>query len=258
MSNDKYISDSKLDEIRKEYGEKIISFITVKRKADEWYKEFGFPFPSSCINNYRDSWFHYRKIWVERSLQEVICQMATFDEHLQRAEKDAVVNFFQIVSQALQFWYHVRFQNIPEELLDNIQQNVDLIYEKCTPEERNDVQLLSDLWDKYAGDEQEASFALICVAQKYILNSKHMIKQIQQLLHLIKNTTLKIRLGASDIQRIDHPGEYLNQCCECYNALISCFNEKDNQTLFFLLGMTDIVRVNIDIYQIEHSRETHA
>ena len=258
MSNDKYIPDSKLDEIRKEYGEKIVSFLTVKRRIDEWYKKFGLPFPSSCINNYRDSWFHYRKIWMERSLHEIICQIATFDEHLQRAEKDAIVNFFQIVSQSLQFWYHVRFQNIPEEFLDNIQQNVGFIYEKGTLEEQKDVQLLSDLWDKYAQDEQEASYALIYVAQTYILNSRHMLKQIQQLLHLIKNTTLKIRLEASDIQRIEHPGEYLNQCCECYNKLISFFYQKDNQTLLFLLGMTNIVKANIDIYQIDYSMRAQA
>lgn len=253
MSSDKYIPDSKLDEIRKEYGEKVVSFLSVKQRIDEWYKYFGFPFPSSCINNYRDSWFHYRKIWMERSLHEITRQIATLEEHLQRAEKDAVVNFFQIISQALQFWYQVKFKSIPEELKDDIQQNVDFVYGKCTPEDRNDVKLLSDLWDEYGRDEQEASFALIYVAQTYFLNSRHVLKQLQQLLHLIKNATLRIRLGASDIQRIEYPGEYLNQCCECYDNLISYFSQKENQTLFYLLGMTDIVKANIDIYQIEHS-----
>lgn len=252
MSNDKYISDTKLDEMRKEYGEKVVSFLTVKKRIDEWYDYFGFPFPSSCINNYRDSWFHYRKIWMERSLHEITCQIATLEEHLQRAEKDAVVNFFQIISQALQFWHQVKFMNIPEEFMDTIQLNVDFVYGKCPPEERNDVQLLNELWDKYGRGEQEASFALIYVAQTYLLNSKNTLKQLQQLLHRIKNTTLKIRLGASDIQRIEYPGEYLNQCFECYKNLISYFSQKENQTLFYLLGMTDVVKANIDIYQIEH------
>ncbi len=176
----------------------------------------------------------------------MICQMATFDEHLQRAEKDAVVNFFQMISQALQFWYQAESRPIPWKFRDSIRQNVDPVYEKCTPKEKNDVQLLSDLWNNYGRGEQEASFALIYVAQTYLLNSSHRLGQVQRLLHLIKNTTLKIRMGASDIQRIEHPGEYLSQCRECYDKLADCFSQDENQPLFYLLGMTDIVKANID------------
>lgn len=129
MSSDNYISDGKLDEIRKEYGEKIIAFSDVQQQLKGWYDKFGFSYPFSSINNYRDSWFHFRKIWTERSLYEMISQMATLDEHLQRAEKDAVVNFFQMISQKLEFWYGMDKKNIPKECLARIQKNADAVYE---------------------------------------------------------------------------------------------------------------------------------
>lgn len=251
MSGDNYISDYKLDEIRKEYGEKIISFSNVQKKIQKWYSEFGLPYPASSVNNYRDSWFHYRKIWTERSYYEVICQVATLDEHLQRAEKDAVVNFFQILSQELEYWYAIENQDMSKEILNRVRQEADSAYMRSGKEDQSNGLWLLGLWNAYGGKEQEASFALIYAAQTYLLSSKDMKKQIQRLLHQIKNTTIKIRFEASDIRRLEYPGEYVNRYQECYDAVRSFFTKEENKGFFFLLGMTNIVKINEESYVME-------
>lgn len=86
---------------------KIERYITVRAEIREWYEAFGLDFPYSSENNFRDSWFHYRKLYQEHSAYEIICQIAMLDEHLQRAEKDSIIYFFQKVSEALEFWQYV-------------------------------------------------------------------------------------------------------------------------------------------------------
>ncbi len=259
MNSNNYISDYKLDAIRKEYGEKIIAFSKVQQQIKGWYKKFAFVFtpesmpksefiyPHSSINNYRDSWFHYRKIWTERSRYESICHIATLEEHLQRSEKDAVVNFFQIISQDLDFWYCIETQDLPETFQEHIEikSYVNAYYEKSKQEERENGQWLISLWDTYGLRDQEASFALIYAVQIYFSNFAHVKKQLQELLHLIKNTTLKMRFDASDIRRLEYPGEYVQCCQDSYNAICSFFNEGKNPGIYFLLGITKVVISNI-------------
>lgn len=254
MSNDNYISDFKLNEIRKEYGGKIVSFSSVERSIKEWYLYFDLPYPLSSVNNYRDSWFHYRKIWRERSLYEVTCQMATFDEHLQRAEKDAIINILQIISQALQYWYQIEQEEIPEHFINCIKQNIKTARANCTPEERKNKQWVIEMWGKFEENEQEAAYALIYAAQKHILKSQSILRQIQKLLHTIKNTTLRIRLGASDIHRIEYPGEYLDLCSQCYDEVFSFFEKEENRVLFFLVGMTNVVKAITDGYKLSSEK----
>lgn len=254
MSSDNYISDYKLGEIRKEYGRKIISFSDVQQQLQKWYLGFGLSYPSSSINNYRDSWFHYRKIWLERSFYEVVCQMATLDEHLQRAEKDAVVNFFQIISQELEFWYCIEKRSTLDGLQAHIQQKVKAAYADAAPEEQENGLWLYRLWSSYDGIEQEAALALMYAAKEYILDSKELKQQIQRLLHLIKNATIEIRFEASDIRRLRYPGEYLKRYQNCYDTVYAFFAKEENRGLFFLLGMTKIVKIHDASYAMEEER----
>src|SRR5699024_655071 len=105
MLSDKYISDSELNRIKLTYCDKIILFMQFRKDILKWYQAFDFQYPHSSENNYRDSWFHYRKIYQEHSAYEIICQSANFEEHLQRAEKDAIVYFWQKICGILEVWY---------------------------------------------------------------------------------------------------------------------------------------------------------
>lgn len=82
-----------------------------------------------------------------------------------------------------------------------------------------------------------------------------MKKQIQQLLHLVKNTTIKIRFEASDIQRLEHPGEYVKHYQKCYDETHAFFTKGENKGFFFLLGMTNVVKINEAGYAMEKEEQ---
>ena len=99
MNTSNYIFDSKLEKIQADYGQEIENYIRIRDSWLEIYGEFGIPFPATSDNNFRDSWFHYRKIYKERNEEEMIRQIANYDEHLQRAERDLVVKSSKISHQ---------------------------------------------------------------------------------------------------------------------------------------------------------------
>lgn len=247
MNKDNYISEYELEQIRREYAEKIIEFSDIKQEVQVWYQNFGLLYPFCSINNYRDSWFHYRKIWRERSFYEIICQTATFDEHIQRAEKDAVVNFFQIISENLEYWYNID-KNITIEVDEEIKKDIQLIFEDDIKSEKSKTY---QIWEKYEKDEKLAICAIIYSAKQYVLSLHDIKRKIQKILHMIKNITLKIRMGSSDIQRIEKPGDYLNAYKDCYVQLKGFFDKEEHNELLFLLGITDVIRAGIDIYSLD-------
>ncbi|MDO4327455.1 MAG: hypothetical protein Q4E24_15775 [bacterium] len=104
MSLDSYITEREQEAFQRNSCAKIIGYSKVKKNVREWYKIFGFQFPHTSENNYRDAWFHYRRLYQEHSAFEMTSQIATFDEHIQRAEKDSMVFFFQRASELLEFW----------------------------------------------------------------------------------------------------------------------------------------------------------
>ncbi len=254
MSMDKYIADNQMEEIRYKYGNKIVLFSKAQRTIKQWYKAFVLQYPPSSINNYRDSWFHYRKIWTERSYYEVTCQTANFDEHIQRAEKDAIVNFFQIMTEHIEFWYHVNKIEIPADMIDYITKDVEKIYKKSEILDKQGKFWIVELFNYYKS-EREAVFSVIYAAQQYVLNSKEILRQLQLLLHNIKNITLNIRLGASDIDRIEYPGKYVDDCKKYYQELYDYFYTNDNGDLLTLLCITSVVKANWDCYIDEKNAE---
>ena len=76
MNNSDYIFDFKLEEIQADTCEEIVNYITIREKWIAYYQEFWFDYQTTSDNNFRYSWFHYRKIYKERSRNEIIRQIA--------------------------------------------------------------------------------------------------------------------------------------------------------------------------------------
>lgn len=241
--NDRYVSAQEMENIKIEYGQKIIKFLDVQEQILEWYDCYQLRYPDSCMNNYRDSWYHYRKLWPEHSYIEVIHQTSTLDEHLQRAEKDAVVNFFQLVSQNLEFWYLVNDINIEPNRTKVFEQTLSF-------DEKNTdfygYEWLEKCWRYFERNEEEASFAIIYAVQKYLYKITGKFYELQVLLHNIKNCTLQIRMNSSDIKRLEQPGEYIDITKGIYESLNEFMNK---DAYFYLFSIHDVVRVNV-----EHSK----
>ncbi|MCI9009383.1 MAG: hypothetical protein HFI13_14970 [Lachnospiraceae bacterium] len=218
MSTDRYISEFDQGNVRRNNCAKIDQYITVRENIRRWYTEFGFDFPHSSENNFRDSWFHYRKLYQERSAAEIIGQAATLDEHLQRAEKDSIIYLFQKISEALEFWYHAALNK--EESRrgpDDLESGINSMYVHTANTPNRWVSLVQK---KYS--EDVFGFATCCtrIANRYILTYAFRI-DVQNMIHELKNQVLEIRMGGAHIQRMSSPGDYYRKVKPCFERLVS-------------------------------------
>lgn len=244
MILDKYVSENELEEIRKKYGQKLIGFLNVQEKMAEYYQKFDLRYPNSCINNFRDSWFHYRKIWEEHSYFSIISQMSTLDEHLQRAERDAVVNLLQMLSQKLEFWYLIRKKGDMDAIKNKLGEEHVSICEKIELEKYDSLLRYRELFPE---DEVKATLALVYAVSENLPKQKECYKEMQDILHCIKNNILKIRLGASEIDRLNEPGEYL-ECCR--NVLDKIWASKYYGVYLFFIQIYDVVMAHLEYLEI--------
>ncbi|OUO24906.1 hypothetical protein [Eubacterium sp. An3] len=216
MLSDKYISDSELNRIKLTYCDKIILFMQFRKDILKWYQAFDFQYPHSSENNYRDSWFHYRKIYQEHSAYEIICQSANFEEHLQRAEKDAIVYFWQKICGILEVWYFLDENKEFGSLSDSEKEEISNICTSTNGQLPDNWVLL--LQHCFCCDVSQFKYACVYVVQNYIFQTDFK-NQLQILLHKIKSVVLNMRMNGAEIQREDRPGSYMNLCQNIYNEL---------------------------------------
>ena len=74
-------------------------------KLKEIFDSYGYRMPVECWHNFRDSWFHYRKLYTRKERISVLNEKYAMEEHLLRAWKDAIIFLLQEISQGLEFWY---------------------------------------------------------------------------------------------------------------------------------------------------------
>lgn len=236
MLLDSYITECDHELIQKENCYKITKYSKVRKNVRRWYELFGFLYPHTSENNFRDGWFHYRKLYKEHSTYEVASQAATLDEHLQRAEKDSMVFFFQKVCELLEFWYFVgnkkKIYNISGFYLENVLE----IYDHSLENPNSWVKLLKDECNE---DIIRFSASCIYVGENRFLTN-NFIKEVQQLLHDIKNNVLEIRMGGAQIARISEPGEYNKIFESCFEKLVEFVNR---YRIIELLSATDVIEM---------------
>lgn len=222
MSTDRYISESARENILGNNCKKIEEYAIVRKKIRIWYNEFGFDFPHSSENNFRDSWFHYRILYQEHSALEIAGQASMLNEHIQRAEKDSVIYFFQKISEALEFWYHAALNKKERDKTEeDIESTLYSLY-KYTEKTPNSWVVL--LQKKYSQDVFRFADCCQKIADKYILTLSFRT-DIQKILHTIKNHILEIRMGGAHIQRLDVSGGYYDKFSPCFEQLVSFCNQ---------------------------------
>lgn len=218
--------------IKQECANHIIEFgkqFIIMRKL---YDEFGLDYPEECHTNYRDSWFHYRKLYNKRDDVSAFNERYGLEEHLLRAIKDAQICLLQQLGQWLEVWYH------HEELLQdnvNLQVNQNLFTSL-------DTNWVRSLWD--AVDNNEIEFAEACVYRyKHEMYSTELRQRLQELIHSLKNLILELRLGGMNISRPLNSVEYVKRSVELYEKI--GFSLKEN-------GMLYLLPVTSFIYKIYH------
>lgn len=216
MNNKDYILDFRLKDIQTENCKQLVDFIVIRDRWSELYRKYGVTYPATSDNNFRDSWFHYRKIYRERDEEQLACQLANFEEHLQRAERDLAVKFFQDISFCLEQWYRLGLQekNMTtvkcERIVESFINQTDFVNEN----NRMDcgwVISLNTICQKENCTVLEFSEIVKSVFKQYVW-CEDIRKGIQNILHDIKNIVLDIRLSGSEIYRTEHIGVVTRQC----------------------------------------------
>lgn len=218
MSTDRYISEFDQEDVRRNNCRKIDQYRTVREEIRQWYAEFGFDFPHSSENNFRDSWFHYRKLYQERSANEIIGQTATLDEHLQRAEKDSIIYLFQKVSEALELWYDAALNKGKSGgPSDDLESGISSMYIHTAAAPNRWVTLMQK---RYSDDVPAFAEHCMRVAERYILTDSFRM-DAQNMIHELKDHVLEIRMGGAHIQRMGSPGDYYRKVKPSFERLLS-------------------------------------
>ena len=241
MWQDKYISLQELEQVQIKCGQQIVDYLKLREELRDYYETFKFMYPYTSENNFRDAWFHYRKIYQQRSSRELICQTAAFDEHIQRAEKDAIVYLMQEIFWRLEWWY----LRIPKQAVERltlkqgqltwIENNIHMLGNK--PVITNWVYLLKKNFSAY-----EFANACVYVIKEFVW-SEEFEKTLQKLIHSLKNKVLNIRIGGADILRVEAPGDYLRICEGCLDEVTDFCNQ---YSFVQLIAMTSRIADVVD------------
>lgn len=243
MLADSYISGIELEAIQKKYGNKIICFAAFREKMHVTYRNFGFNYRDASENNFRDSWFHYRKIYQEHSGYELMSQTATLEEHLQRAEKDAIVHFLQKTSELLEFWYLLNKGQRDNILNAQEESQALMVYD-------NSQSFLTGNWvymlKSFCGDDFTLFVDMCIYIAEQRLITKDFKRDTQQLLHNMKNAILEIRIGGTEIQRTAMPGDYLAQYDNCLDELDKLCSKYNIKSLICITEEIELHLLNVE------------
>ncbi len=208
----------------------IVSYGNHFEILQKMYEEFGLFYPESCHTNYRDSWFHYRKLYNKRDEISAHNEKYGIEEHLFRALKDAQIYFFQEIGVWLEFWYYEGkylmeyARQIQEDIDDTLFQDMQENWVKS-------------IFEKTEHNSEKFSKACIYWFGNQIY-SEEMEKTLQGLLHSLKNLIFSLRVGGIDISRPMDNINYLEKAVKIYEKICDVLWENG---MLYLISSTRII-----------------
>lgn len=214
--------------IKENCAEEIQKFGVIFQEIQLLYRVLGLYYPEECNTNYRDSWFHYRKLYNKKDMISVLNEKYGLEEHLLRASKDAQICLLQQIGYWLDVWYRCdEFMEYDEDEAGKFE-----VYYQ-----RMDGNWVKSLNEAMIDDKESFAKACLFYYVKYI-STEDVRKKIQNLVHNIKNLILDLRLGGVNIARPSDNIKYFEQCVSVYKDM--CCSLKDKKILY-LLSSTDII-----------------
>lgn len=226
-----------------QYGQKYMQLKKV-------YDAYGYCMPVECWYNFRDAWFHYRKMYTRKERVSVLNEKYAMEEHLLRAWKDGIIYLLQEISEGLEFWYlnslDSDVDSVPPE--PEIEKIVDEVYRDIA-QQNNEGECLN--WSKvfvdgYQKIKLESRFQCCYYYYKKYISSAEMDKNLQKILHGLKDLVLEIRYSGTNIKRPNNPYEYMQKLLD----LIADINSKlQKNGALYLIPISSIVAHNMVEYQ---------
>lgn len=192
------------------------------------FDSYGYHMPVECWHNFRDSWFHYRKLYVEKERLSVLNEKYAMEEHLLRAWKDAIIFLLQEISEGLEFWY-LRGTNYPDPGCVMDAESERIINEV---HEKNPTNWPKIIVDGYDNVDEKTRYKCCYYYYKKYISSKDIDEILQKLLHSLKKFILQIRYSGTKIKRPNDPYEYMERLLELLEEINGKL--KKNGALFLI------------------------
>ena len=228
MKRELVLESQDIERIKEECAEEIATFGEQFEFIHRLYEIMGLYYPEECITNYRDSWFHYRKLYKKKDAIEVLNEKYGLEEHLLRAAKDSQICLLQQLGYWIEVWYR-------QDVWMDYDENESELYEKLLQSpEPNWVRSVES-----ASEGNKELFAHTCLYyyRKYI-DSTEMRNKLKALLHSIKNLILDLRLSGINISRPNDKVDYIRKCVEVYNNMCESLLEV---RMIYLISSTSVI-----------------
>lgn len=226
MMKEDYGLSSDQDSIKRECADTITEFGHQFQVMQSLYRELGLPYPIECRTNYRDSWFHYRKLYNQKDDISILNEKYGLEEHLLRAIKDAQINFLQQVGQWLEVWY--QYAEMSEDSADEVEYK---------PFDELGANWVNGVWKASGGNEEKFSRDCIHYYKNHIYSVERN-NQLQNLVHSLKNLVLDLRLGGVNIFRPTDHVKYVRQTIAIYVEIGNALKES---RMLYLLPATALI-----------------
>ena len=237
MSNNRSIlSDSDHQSLSLYSADMLLVCRKKMKELEELYKLEQLPFPIQCRTNFRDAWFHYKKVYERFDSIKVQQEQYAMEEHLIRVLKDAITVLFNAYAYWIENVYYLldEKQTVLKVLQNNDKE--DEYYKKCI-----DIDINVHYWYKAVNDkitgkkdkkditpEEDAiikDVTLRLFLERADLNAYR--KVLQECMHKIKNYSLRTRLEGIEIYRPENSEEYLDDFSEVFGEMkILLYNHK--------------------------------
>lgn len=201
----------------------------------DWFREIGQRLPLSCCTNYRDSWFHYKKVYERMDHISVIQEGYTLEEHLIRAVKDAIISYFKFYIYKIEFIY---LQSKNGHLLSDTERcHVKKDYPAARSISINEAGWERDLYGRLEKERKESSFPLVALyVYEQQSDLKNVARRLQKCMHSVKNYCDQLRLDGTDIYRPVDSDEYIERCQMVYTEMIDHLEDLHMKNMVFIFA----------------------
>lgn len=221
-----------------QYGRNYMKLIKV-------FESYGYRMPVECWHNFRDSWFHYRKLYTRKERISILNEKYAMEEHLLRAWKDAIIFLLQEISWGLEFWYAkgAGYHGLEASIDAEAEKIVNEVHKKAQETNMKQFNWSKAIVDGYGQVDERIRYQCCYFYYKKFISSKEMDKVLQKLLHSLKDLILLIRYSGTKIQRPNDPYEYMQRLLD----LLDEINDKLNKDgAIFLISIGTVVSGSMD------------
>lgn len=201
----------------------LIEYLKYLDVLEQWFQEINENLPLPCRTNYRDAWFHYKKIFEHRNYTKVIQEQYALEEHLIRAIKDAISSYFQIYTYDMEVVYRaIKTGKLKREAEKGIPEVVKRHHLPLEMEGCWELKLYAAMEERGLEDDFPQVACYICAKK---LDMEQTAGALQQCLHNIKNYCARLRLDGTEIYRPANNEEYLEECERVYDGLMEALEK---------------------------------